>query len=96
MPTDHVLPGMEVLADKRVLAGLEANGTVAVIPPTRNHVVPHEDDQALCQARHLIENVFQKLKPFRAIATRYDTLVCHFLREYIWRLHASCSSDDTH
>ena len=29
-------------------------------------------DQAMCRWRHLIENLFAKLKEFRAVATRYD------------------------
>ena len=31
------------------------------------------------KARHLIENFFQKLKQFRALATRYDKLARNFL-----------------
>jgi transposase len=38
-----------------------------------------EDDQYLYKARHLIENVFAKLKQYRAIATRYDKRAKNFL-----------------
>lgn len=85
---DHLLPGLEakaLLADKafdadeRVLAVLEAAGTVAVIPPKRNRVAQREYDKELYKARHLIENFFQKLKQYRAIATRYDKLARNFL-----------------
>ncbi|WP_425601003.1 transposase [Dyella sedimenti] len=31
------------------------------------------------KARHLIENFFARLKPYRAIATRYDTTARNFL-----------------
>lgn len=31
------------------------------------------------KARHLIENFFAKIKQYRAIATHYDKLACHFL-----------------
>ena len=35
--------------------------------------------QHLYQARHLIENFFAKLKPYRAIATRYGKTARDFL-----------------
>lgn len=85
---DHLLPGLEadaLLADKaydadaRVLEVLEAADVIAVIPPKRNRVVAREYDKALYKARHLIENFFEKLKQFRAIATRYDKLARNFL-----------------
>jgi transposase len=85
---DHLLPGLEadaLLADQasdadaRVLEVLEAADVIAVIPPKCNRVVAREDDKALYKARHLIENFFEKLKQFRAIATRYDKLARNFL-----------------
>ena len=85
---DHLLVDLEaeaLLADKaydadaRVLEVLEASGTVAVIPPKRNRLVQRDDDKELYKARHLIENFFQKIKQFRAIATRYDKLARNFL-----------------
>ncbi len=88
MGADHLLPGLEaeaLLADKafdadeRVLAVLDAMGTVAVIPPKRNRLVQRDYDKALYKARHLIEIFFQKLKQYRAIATRYDKLARNFL-----------------
>ena len=51
---------------------LDARGAAAVIPPkaSRKAVIPC--DQAMYRWRHLIENLFAKLKEFRAVATRYD------------------------
>ena len=66
-------------ADDRVLEVLNASGTVAVIPPKRNRLVQRDYDKELYKARHLVENFFQKLKQFRAIATRYDKLARNFL-----------------
>ncbi|MBW4651558.1 MAG: transposase, partial [Kaiparowitsia implicata GSE-PSE-MK54-09C] len=40
---------------------------------------PRDYDTCLYQARHLIENVFAKLKQYRAIATRYDKRGTTFL-----------------
>ena len=85
---DQLLPGLAagaVLADKaydadeRVLAVLEAAEITAVIPPKRNRIAPREYDKHRYGARHLIENFFQKLKQYRAIATRYDKLARNFL-----------------
>ena len=66
-------------ADARVIKPLKAAGKNAVIPPKKNRVIKREYDKHLYQARHLIENFFQKLKQFRAIATRYDKLAGNFL-----------------
>ena len=66
-------------ADDRVLKPLAGAGKCAVIPPRQNRTAPREFDQALYQARHLIENFFCKLKQFRAIATRYDKTARNFL-----------------
>ena len=41
--------------------------------------VQREYDKDLYKARHLIENFFQKLKQYRAIATRYDKTARNFL-----------------
>jgi transposase len=52
-------------ADDRVLKPLASTGKSAVIPPRRNRTAPRQFDQALYQSRHLIENLFCKLKQFR-------------------------------
>lgn len=85
---DQLLPGLQAAAlladkaydaDERVLAVLAVAEITAVIPPKRHRVVPREYDREWYQARHLIENFFQKLKQYRAIATRYDKLARNFL-----------------
>ena len=85
---DQLLPGLQadaLLADKaydaddRVLAVLTAAEVMAVIPPKCHRVVQREYDREWYQACHLIENFFQKLKQYRAIATRYDKLARNFL-----------------
>src|SRR5215472_11503755 len=85
---DALLPQMaaEVLiadkaydADERVLKPLANTGKSAVIPPRQNRTAPRPFDEALYQARHLIENFFCKLKQFRGIATRYDKTARNFL-----------------
>jgi hypothetical protein len=50
-----------------------------VIPPKANRKTPRSCDFALCCERNLVERFFNKLKHFRAIATRYDKLARNFL-----------------
>ena len=74
-----------LLADKaydakdRVLDILEQAGVKAVIPPKANRVEARDYDTHMYTWRHLIENFFQKLKQYRAIATRYDKRASSFL-----------------
>ena len=50
-----------------------------VIPPKANRKIPRTCDFALYRERNLVERFFNKLKHFRAIATRYDKLARNFL-----------------
>ena len=50
-----------------------------VIPPKTNRKTPRDCDFALYCERNLVERFFNKLKHFRAIATRYDKLARNFL-----------------
>ena len=58
------------------LAGREIT---PVIPPKANRNVKRECDFALYRERNLIERFFNKIKHYRAIATRYDKLARNFL-----------------
>lgn len=66
-------------ADARVIEPIEAAQGNAVIPPKCHRLQPRDFDKELYKDRHLIENFFAKIKQYRAIATRYDKLACHFL-----------------
>ncbi|WP_373686160.1 IS5 family transposase [Acinetobacter sp. YH12103] len=57
---------------------LEAKGQV-VMPAKSNSIDQRDYNRNLYKARHLIENFFDKLKQYRAIATRYDKLAQNFL-----------------
>ena len=50
-----------------------------VIPPKANRNIKRECDFALYRERNLIERFFNKIKHYRAIATRYDKLARNFL-----------------
>jgi len=85
---DHLIGDLEagvLLADKgydadaRVIAPLISVGKQVVIPPKSNRKFRRHYDKTLYKARHLIENLFEKLKQYRAIATRYDKRATAFL-----------------
>lgn len=76
---DTVLADKGYDADERMLMPLEKAGKTAVIPPKANRKVQRQYDKELYKTRHLIENCFEKLKQFRAIATRYDKTARNFL-----------------
>jgi transposase len=50
-----------------------------VIPSTIRRRTRHEYGRHLHEGRHLVENFFTRLKPFRAIPTRYDKTARDFL-----------------
>jgi transposase len=58
---------------------LTQRGITPVIPPKANRATKRACDFALYCERNLIERFFNKLKHFRAIATRYDKLARNFL-----------------
>lgn len=49
-------------------------GYVPVVPPKKNRLVPWEDDHELYKRRNEEERLFQRIKRFRRIFTRYDKL----------------------
>lgn len=54
---------------------VRARSSVPVIPRKSNSKTGNDDmDWGLYKYRHLVENIFARLKHFRAIATRYDKL----------------------
>jgi transposase len=62
-----------------LIGTLAQRGITPVIPPKANRKTPRACDFALYCERNLIERFFNKLKHFRAIATRYDKLAKIFL-----------------
>ena len=62
-------------------------GSIPMIPRKNNSKKGNDDiDWCLYKYRHLVENVFARLKHFRAIATRYDKLK----RNYASMLAMAC------
>ena len=61
------------------IEALAQRGITPVIPPMPQRKTPRRCDFALYCERNLVERFFNKLKHFRAIATRYDKLARNFL-----------------
>ena len=62
-----------------IRALIAAAGKEAVIPPRSNRVRPASYDQEKYKQRNKAERLFNKLKGYRAVATRYDKLAAMFL-----------------
>jgi transposase len=73
-----------VLADRGydagyIVAEIEAMGVEAIIPPKSNRKTLREYDSFLYKERNVIERMFNKMKHFRGIATRYGKTSVAFL-----------------
>lgn len=63
----------------RLIDLLTERGITPVIPSKRNRTMQRETNFAFYRKRNRVERFFNKLKQFRAIATRYDKLKSTFL-----------------
>ncbi len=78
--------------DSETLRGvIRKRPSTPVIPRKSNSTIGNKDmDWHLYKYRHLVENIFARLKHFRAIATRYDKLKRNFeamlalARAFLW------------
>jgi transposase len=73
-----------VIADKGydanyIVEAIGQKGAEAVIPPRCHRLIPREYDRHLYKERNLIERMFNQLKNFRRIGTRYDKTALSFL-----------------
>uniref|UniRef100_I2Q1T8 Transposase n=1 Tax=Desulfovibrio sp. U5L TaxID=596152 RepID=I2Q1T8_9BACT len=73
-----------ILADKaydsnRIVEVVTTLGAEVVIPPLKHRKSPRRYDSILYEERNLIERMYNKLKHFRRIATRYDKLATTYL-----------------
>jgi putative transposase len=74
----------ELLADKGYdsdwfRTALSARGITPCIPPKSNRKVQYHYDKAVYKKRHLVENLFAKIKDWRRIHTRYDRCAHTFM-----------------
>jgi transposase len=75
----HALIGDKAFDADPFIDTLTQRGITPVIPPKANRKTPRDCDFSLYCERNLVERFFNKLKHFRAIATRYDKLARNFL-----------------
>ena len=73
-----------ILADKgydsnAFIKAIEMSGAQPVIPPRSNRLDQRIYDEEIYKERNLIERLFQKLKNFRRVATRYERLVRNYM-----------------
>jgi len=58
---------------------IKINGGTPVIPPRNNRKTPRKYDKDIYKERNLVERLFQKLKQYRRVATRYERLALNYL-----------------
>lgn len=86
----HACPLLEnqqadaVLADKGydadyIVTYIEAMGAEVVIPPKSNRNTQRSYDVVLYKERNIIERMFNKMKHFRGVATRYSKTAVSYL-----------------
>jgi putative transposase len=73
-----------IIADKgydadHLCARIAESGAQPVIPPKRNRTFKRLYDAELYKERNLIERFFNKLKHFRAVATRFEKHDANYL-----------------
>ena len=73
-----------VLADKgydsdAFVATIKASGASPAIPPRSNRITPRDYDKDIYKERNLVERLFQRLKQYRRVATRYERLALNYL-----------------
>ncbi|WP_210546571.1 IS5 family transposase [Rhodoferax sp. PAMC 29310] len=78
------LAAKALLADKaydsdKIVQIAQAQGMQVIIPSKANRKNPRVLDKHRYKARYLVENLFQRMKIFRRVATRFDKLDIRFL-----------------
>lgn len=84
---DALIEGFQagfVLADKgydsnAFVEKVRACGAVAVIPSRKNRIDGRDYDKTIYKERNHVERLFQKLKHYRRIATRYERLARNYM-----------------
>jgi transposase len=72
-----------VLADRgydsdEVVNHIKSINAIPVIPPKSNRIIQRDYDKIIYKERNLIERLFNRLKQFRKIATRFDKIQINF------------------
>jgi hypothetical protein len=62
------------MIEANLFVGIEERGGIPVIPSRITAKHPRNTDWYIYKERHLVENLFLKLKHHRRFATRYETI----------------------
>ena len=78
------LAAKALVADKaydsdKIVQSAQAQGMQVIIPCKVNRKKQRVLDRSRYKTRHLVENLFQRMKVFRRVATRFDKLDVRFL-----------------
>jgi len=76
---DCVVTGDKGFDSREHRRDLRSRGCEPCIPSRKNTKCPEPYDEDLYRARHCIENLFQRLKVYRRVATRYEKTSRMFL-----------------
>ncbi|WP_223275675.1 transposase [Paenibacillus elgii] len=76
--------GSTVIADRsydinNILHWIKEQGGCAVIPDRKHRKEQRDCDWWLYEERHPVELLFNRLKHYRRLTTRYDKLACSFM-----------------
>ena len=78
MSPDFVLADRGYDSNAFILA-IQESGAEPVIPPKGNRFDQRHYDKVIYKERNLVERLFQKLKNFRRVATRYERLARNYM-----------------
>ncbi len=72
-----------VLADRgydsdEIVNYIKEINAISVIPPRSNRLIQREYDKIIYKDRNLIERLFNRIKQFRKIATRFEKIKINF------------------
>ena len=87
---DCVVSGDKGYDSREHRRDLRSRGCEPCIPSRKNTKCPEPCDESLYKARHCIENLFQRLKVYRRVATCYEKTSRMFLALVLWSVAATC------
>lgn len=76
--SEKTILGDKAYGTKDIINYILQNGATFCIPPKSNTKQPWEFDEENYKERNIVERFFNRIKQFRAIATRYDKLAKRF------------------
>jgi transposase len=56
-----------------------ASDAAPVIPPRSNRITPRDYDKEIYKESNLVERLFQNMKEYRRVATRYERLALNHM-----------------